>query len=107
MLSKIGRITKTCLRKMDTACRYGGEEFTVILPEINCQEAEHVAKRIRTAVEEEVFSPYPGSKIAITISIGVTEHTADEDISTFVQRADKAMYVAKEKGRNRIFSIPS
>jgi diguanylate cyclase (GGDEF)-like protein len=107
VLAKIGSLTKSCLRKMDTACRYGGEEFTVILPEINCQEAEHVAKRIRAAVEEEVFSPVPGSTVTITISVGVTEHNADEEISKFVQRADKAMYEAKRKGRNRIYSIPS
>ncbi|MEW6673042.1 MAG: diguanylate cyclase [Thermodesulfobacteriota bacterium] len=105
VLVRIGEVIKACLRKMDTAYRYGGEEFTVILPETNGQEAIHVAERIRTSIEKEIFSPDPGKEIKITISIGVTEYITGERISALVERADKAMYISKENGRNRISAL--
>lgn len=105
VLIRIGEIIKACLRKMDTAYRYGGEEFTVILPETSGEEAVTVAERIRTGIENEIFSPETGTKVKITISIGVTEYIPDERISALVERADKAMYVSKENGRNRISSL--
>ncbi len=105
VLVRIGEVIKACLRKMDTAYRYGGEEFTVILPETNGQEAVHVADRIRSSIEKEVFSPDSGQENKITISIGVTEYIAAERISALVERADKAMYISKENGRNRISAL--
>jgi len=105
VLVRIGEVIKSCLRKMDTAYRYGGEEFTVILPETTAQEAIHVAERIRTSIEKEVFSPDSGQANKITISIGVTEYIAGERISALVERADKAMYISKENGRNRISAL--
>lgn len=105
VLMRIGEIIKACLRKMDTAYRYGGEEFTILLPETNAEEAEHVAERIRTGIENEVFSPEQGAKVVKTISIGVTQYQPDERISSFVERADKAMYLSKEKGRNRTSTL--
>ncbi|MFZ5571722.1 MAG: diguanylate cyclase [Thermodesulfobacteriota bacterium] len=107
VLVRFGQIIKSCLRRMDTAHRYGGEEFTVILPETGCEEAVVVADRIRTAIESEVFSPLPGIELRITVSIGVTEYVPDERISSFVQRADKAMYLSKDQGRNRSSFIPA
>ena len=105
VLVRIGEKIKACLRKMDTAYRYGGEEFTVILPETNGQEAIHVAERIRTSIEKEAFTPGPGKAVNITISIGVTEYIAGERISALVERADKSMYVSKENGRNRVSAL--
>jgi diguanylate cyclase (GGDEF)-like protein len=106
VLVKIGELIKSCLRRMDTAYRYGGEEFTVILPETNNQDAIIVAQRIRKIIEAEIFSPSSGEKITITVSIGTTEYEPEERISSFVQRADKALYVSKDMGRNRVSSIP-
>jgi two-component system cell cycle response regulator len=105
LLVRIGEVIKACLRKMDTAYRYGGEEFTVILPETSGQEAIHVAERIRTGIGKEVFSPDSGNKVKITISIGVTEYITGERISVLVERVDKAMYTSKENGRNRISGL--
>jgi len=105
VLVRIGAIIKGCLRKMDTAYRYGGEEFTVILPETSGEEAFTVAERIRIDVEKENFSSVSGKEVTITISIGVTEYIPDERISLFVERADKAMYRSKENGRNKISSL--
>jgi len=105
VLVRIGQIIRSCLRTMDSAFRYGGEEFTVILPETRAQEANNVANRIRTAVESENFVPEPGSVVTVTISIGVTEYHNKESLSEFIKRADQAMYLSKEKGRNAISSL--
>jgi two-component system, cell cycle response regulator len=105
ILVRIGRIIKSCLRKMDTAYRYGGEEFTIILPGTPGEEAKTVAERLRTAVAAEDFTDgdHPGSRI--TISIGVTQYCHDEPVSSFVQRADQAMYQSKQSGRNKVSCI--
>lgn len=105
VLAGLGQLIKLCLRTMDTAYRYGGEEFTIILPETNCEEAAVVADRIRTVVEAKDLSPEPEKVANITISIGITEYSPNERISTFVQRADNAMYISKQKGRNRISTL--
>ena len=88
---------------MDSAYRYGGEEFTVILPETGGDEAATVAERIRSAVEMEQFFPQQDDEaVAISVSVGVTEFNLQEEIAVFVQRADKAMYQSKQSGRNRV-----
>jgi diguanylate cyclase (GGDEF)-like protein len=102
VLVHFSRIIKSCLRTNDTAYRYGGEEFTVILPETGGEEAGPVAQRIRAALESERFSPVNGKEVKITISIGVTEYQPQEELSTFIQRADRAMYRSKQKGRNMV-----
>ena len=102
VLVKLGQIIKSCLRSMDSAYRYGGEEFTVILPETNGDEATAVAERIKFAVEAAKFRPKPEEEVSITISIGLTEYNQNEKIEAFVKRADQAMYVSKQNGRNRI-----
>lgn len=103
VLLRLGQVIRSCLRKMDSAYRYGGEEFTVILPETEGDEAATVAERIRSSVSVEEFYPKDlKEKFTITISIGVTEYIHDEEIAIFVQRADKAMYLSKQSGRNRV-----
>ena len=105
VLAKLGEIIKSCLRAIDSAYRYGGEEFTVILPDTNGGEAQTVAHRIRTAIESEKFSPETGKAYTITISTGVTEYKKKEKLSDFVERADQAMYLSKEQGRNRVSTL--
>jgi len=102
VLVRFSQIIKSCLRANDSAYRYGGEEFTVILPETAGAEARTVAQRIRSALEAERFSPQNGQNVQITISIGVTEYQGEEELSTFIQRADKAMYLSKQNGRNKV-----
>jgi diguanylate cyclase (GGDEF)-like protein len=105
VLVRFSQIIKSCLRANDSAYRYGGEEFTVILPETGAEEALTVAQRIRANLEEEVFSPENGGNVTVTISIGVTEYHAKEELATFIQRADKAMYHSKQNGRNRVSTL--
>jgi len=105
VLVRIGELIKACLRKMDTAYRYGGEEFTIILPETNGEEALTVAERIRTGIADERLSPKPGVEVKKTISVGVTQYRPGERVSKLVERADKAMYLSKDKGRNGISTL--
>ncbi len=86
----------------DSAFRYGGEEFTVILPETGAEEARTVAQRIRAAVEAEIFALHTGRSVSKTISIGVTEYCPPEEMTAFINRADAAMYLSKQNGRNRV-----
>ncbi|MFH1102457.1 MAG: diguanylate cyclase [Pseudomonadota bacterium] len=110
VLRRIGEIIKICLRKMDSAYRYGGEEFTIILPETNAKEAIVVAQRIRTTIETEPFIPFiPSGKErgVVTVSIGVSECIPKEDIADFIKRSDRAMYDSKRMGRNTVSLILS
>ncbi len=102
VLVRFSQIIKSCLRTNDSAYRYGGEEFTVILPETAGEEARTVAQRIRTTLEAEPFFPEPGNEVTVTISIGATEYQYKEKLSTFIQRADQAMYRSKRNGRNKV-----
>ena len=102
VLVRLAQIIESCLRKLDTAYRYGGEEFTVILPETTGEEAETVAYRIKDTVEKEKFTPRSGASVFVTISVGVTQYVPTEDITAFVKRADTAMYASKDEGRNKV-----
>ena len=102
VLVRLSQIIKLCLRTMDSAYRYGGEEFMILLPETSGEEAKNVAHRIKTAVELENFLPEAGEEVKITISIGVTEYYQKEQLATFIQRADQAMYNSKSQGRDKI-----
>jgi len=105
ILVRLGRVIKSCLRKMDTAYRYGGEEFTIILPDTDGEEAKTVAERLRAAVSSEDFTDGGRPDVNITISIGVTQYFQEEKIASFVQRADQAMYHSKQAGRNKVSCI--
>ncbi|MBL7180618.1 MAG: diguanylate cyclase [Pseudomonadota bacterium] len=105
VLIRLGQIIRSCLRTMDSAYRYGGEEFTIILPETGGEEAKTVAHRIRNAVKAAIFFPEPDKPQHVTISVGVTEYCNKEELTTFIQRADKAMYLSKLAGRNKVSSL--
>ena len=92
VLSAVGQMIKTCLQAMDTAYRYGEEEFTVILPYTDGNEARTVADRIQYALEFIKFCPYPALSVQVTLSIGVTEYSPGEELTAFVNRSDRAMY---------------
>ena len=103
VLARLGELIKGAIRKNDLPCRYGGEEFAIILPETKGMSAVIVAERIRAAFAAENFYPSPDEKVHKTISIGVTEYQNGEDEETLVSRADQNLYQAKEMGKNRCF----
>ena len=105
VLARFGKIIRSRLRKMDSGYRYGGDEFTVILPSTKGDEALVVAERIRAAMEQEKFFPNPGKAISLTASIGATEYRRKEELTSFISRADRTMYISKQKGGNLITSL--
>ena len=92
------------LRTMDTAVRYGGEEFLVLMPEATLAEATAAAERLRRAVADQPFdASVPEGKLAATISIGVASTMAGADgLHAVIKAADAALYEAKRTGRNRV-----
>src|SRR6201995_5170180 len=92
------------VRGIDLACRYGGEEFVVVMPETDAGFAYAVAERLRKSIETTPFeiSRQPG-KLSLTISIGIAASEGPDDTSeALLRRADQALYSAKRNGRNRV-----
>lgn len=100
VLSELGRIIQKLIRDADSAYRYGGEEFIIVLPETIREEAARVAERIRVTFFEHTFYPKDGEGVHVSISLGVTSYCPGESVSTLVDRADRNMYAAKKCGRN-------
>lgn len=104
VLNMTGKIIKDCLRKTDSAYRYGGEEFTIILPGTGFEAAVNAAERIRKQISSHKFTSSTNQELHITVSVGACRFKPEEEMKAFVKRADNAMYVAKQEGKNRISS---
>jgi extracellular factor (EF) 3-hydroxypalmitic acid methyl ester biosynthesis protein len=104
VLLRLGQVIKRCLRKADSAYRYGGEEFMIILPMTTSEEGIVTAERIREELKKESFSSVPGKQVHLTVSIGLAQYRKQEDMKTFVNRADHLMYQGKNNGKDRICS---
>ena len=104
ILAKTGKILRNSLRKSDSAYRYGGEEFAVILPETKGDEAIYFAERIRQSIEKQAIIIQIDKNLSVTASIGIAQYKAGEQLSAFVKRADENMYIAKKEGKNRVVS---
>jgi diguanylate cyclase (GGDEF)-like protein/PAS domain S-box-containing protein len=102
VLSRLGPVIKGCLRETDSAYRYGGEEFTIMLPITTGKEGITTAKRIQTEFRKEAFSPVLGQEVYMTVSIGLAQYKPTEEMKAFVHRVDQIMYRAKKSGRDRI-----
>jgi diguanylate cyclase (GGDEF)-like protein/PAS domain S-box-containing protein len=102
VLFLLGQVIKSCLRKEDSAYRYGGEEFTIILPMTTKEEGIVIAERIREELKKDVFSPVPGKNVNITVSIGLAQYRKQEDVSDFVNRVDHLMYHGKKNGKDKV-----
>jgi len=92
-----------CTRAGDIACRFGGEEFVLILPGTRSEYALMTAERIRTGFSASSMTLPGGKSFSVTVSAGVAELRPGEDASSLLDRADKAMYEAKRLGKNRTF----
>jgi two-component system, cell cycle response regulator len=91
-------------RNIDLACRYGGEEFVIVMPETDMAVATMVAERLRRRIASEPFAIQQGARhLEVTISIGIAAlSAADDNAAAILKRADRALYRAKRDGRNRV-----
>lgn len=107
VIKRVGEVIESLIRTTDKVARFGGEEFVVLLREVDEENARRLAERIRQRIEQApvVFGQ---TAIGVSVSIGVAlaaEH--DRDIDDVIERADKGLYMAKNTGRNRIFFMPA
>jgi two-component system cell cycle response regulator len=95
---------KKSIRGIDLACRYGGEEFVIVMPDTDSAVAAKVAERLRRRIASEAFSiHHNGRAVEVTISIGLAALVAgDDSAARILKRADQALYRAKRDGRNRV-----
>lgn len=101
VLRRVADRIKKSLRQNDAVGRYGGEEFLIVLGSIELQQAKEIAERIRLHVAADALR-LTNAFVSVTISLGIAQVTAKDDINSAIERADRAMYVAKSSGRNRV-----
>jgi diguanylate cyclase len=103
----VGRLTKEYLRCDDFIFRYGGDEFIILLPEANMADSMKVAEKFRHQVElvEIKLSRNSSKTIHVTISMGVTEAAPGDTATSVLARADRALYISKQRGRNKVSSL--
>jgi diguanylate cyclase len=104
VLRLVALAVKQNVKGHDVACRYGGEEFAVLLPHTSLRQAVTVAEHIRRAVlTKELVKRSTGENLGrITISIGVSSFVAQDTVQSMIARADAALYAAKAAGRNLV-----
>lgn len=106
VLVKFAQVVRDQLREEDVLARYGGEEFCLLLPDVPGPGAVALAGRIRKAVAKESFA-VDGKAIALTLSAGVAARIDEgpDELDDLVARADEALYIAKNRGRNRVAAV--
>jgi diguanylate cyclase (GGDEF)-like protein len=106
ILQEIATITKNAVRENDIVTRWGGEEFLILLKDCPLQQAIAIAEKMRQNIANHDFA-LRGGDVLLTASLGIAEFARNESPADFFTRADKALYQAKTKGRNRIAVSPT
>ena len=102
ILSELSKLVKSIVRKDDIFCRFGGEEFVILLPNTDARTAYDSAERIRKTVEENVFNT-EGHSLKQTVSLGVSQLQPSMNTpKDFLEDADKKLYQSKQNGRNQV-----
>ncbi|BFM21958.1 sensor domain-containing diguanylate cyclase [Gilvimarinus japonicus] len=101
VIRTVSSIASSCVRDTDTLCRWGGEEFLLLLEDCDLKRATEVAESIRAVVEAHEFR-FGRDLVRVTVSLGVTVQRPDESLNALVDRVDRALYSAKRDGRNRV-----
>ena len=102
MIGETGKLIARVVGSMGRACRFGGDEFSAFLPKLDLQTAAKLAEQIRVSVETAGFEK-EGILLKPTISIGVASYpNVSDEILGLIEKADKALYQAKELGKNRV-----
>ena len=103
VLRAFAQRVKNVVRGADLACRLGGEEFVVVMPDTGMETAGRIAERVRSAVQDSNFETgQPDRQIPVTVSIGLAQSLAEPDPDMLFRRADRALYRSKNEGRNRV-----
>jgi diguanylate cyclase (GGDEF)-like protein len=104
-LQKVGEVIRETMRAADIPCRYGGEEFCILLPETDLDGATRIAERIRTRISK-LEVRVGDNLLKATISVGIAAYPADYPgtIQGFLEKADQALYLAKQTGRDRVIT---
>ena len=102
VLAAIGRQMNSTLRRSDLKCRYGGEEFVLVMPHTPIAQARLAAERVRSAIEQTKVK-FDGKSFSVTASVGVAEFDSDDDCKQILRKADESVYAAKAAGRNCIY----
>ena len=103
VLQHLASAVKQCVRPIDVVARYGGEEFVILLPNTTIENAVEAGIRLQRELTKKFFM-HNNKRLLVSFSAGVALYRAGEDQSAVIQRADKAMYRAKERGKNRVIS---
>jgi diguanylate cyclase (GGDEF)-like protein len=107
VIRRIGELIAQTLRETDKVARFGGEEFVVLLREVNEHEAHELAERIRLIIDESTIL-FDGKDLSVTVSVGCAAISPqDRDVEELIERADRALYAAKAAGRNCIRLAPT
>lgn len=101
VLKAVAEVLRRCVRNQDTVARWGGEEFLVILPDCDLNQAGEAGERIRCAVEA-LSLQINDSAVQITLTLGGSQYRGGEKLEACIDRADRALYVGKKAGRNRV-----
>jgi two-component system cell cycle response regulator len=102
VLTEVGTMLNQAVRTCDIVARWGGEEFVLVLPSTALEGAEQVAERIRELLADSKIQDANGDHIPVTASFGVASYAGSETLEQVIDRADRAMYLAKSGGRNRV-----
>ncbi|HEX7841881.1 MAG TPA: GGDEF domain-containing protein, partial [Kofleriaceae bacterium] len=106
VLTEVARRLRGAIRSGDVLVRYGGEEFLAVLPRADAGRAWEVGERMRQRVSERAFHVGEGLALLLRVSVGVAQWRSGERMPALIERADTALYGAKDRGRNRVEVAP-
>lgn len=98
VLQQVAQTCQSQLGQHDVLCRWGGEEFVILLPGVDLNQAQQAMERLKQTIHDKAIKP------AVTVSIGIAQRMDKETTQSMMHRADNAMYRAKDSGRNRVFT---
>ena len=105
VLTQVGKIVKDKIRKTDSAYRYGGDEFVILIPQTDSGKALKMAERLLESFRKHIHVTQEQDLVHITLSIGVAEYQKGDNLKTIITKVDSAMYKAKKDGGNKTFTF--
>ena len=104
LLQGVAKIIQRECRQTDLACRYGGEEFAVIMPDTTAEEAAIVAERVRSSIERADWPRHPQRSVSVSVGVAGCEGAPRISADSWIDSVDRNLYRAKREGRNRVVS---